>query len=192
MKNISALVIILSLVCVNAAADEWSDQIGMAQKLSRSKMKTSSGKRILREKIHRINQIDMKVPGLIKQGNYTDATALLKESLRLTVEYYGSENNLQTAERFTMLGIVFMESGGFPRAEETFSLALGISKPLLGKDSYQLANIYKFLAVAYAAQDKNKKAAGAAKQYLGITIGKFGPKSPEGEEAKEFFKKYFQ
>ncbi len=189
-------VLLTALIAVSsiAFADEWKDLINEAYKQmpSKSKRKTRSGRRILQEKVNRIQDIDRRIPQLIRGGDYSRAEDLLKESLSLTIEYYGGMNHIHVAERFLSLGIVYMEAGNPQKAEEAFTWCLNIGEKILGKGSYQLSNVYKFLAIAYYEQDKYTRAAEMADFLLSIYVSKFGPNSAQAEEAKALLKTIYQ
>jgi tetratricopeptide (TPR) repeat protein len=186
--------LVVMFVAVSAAfAGEWEDLINSALKQapSRQKRKTRSGKRLLREKRERIDQIDRLLPSLIQKGEYSQTESVLKESLKLTVETYGVKD-LHVADRFTSLGILYMAAGKQAKAEETFLWALKIGSEVLGRESYQLSNIYRFLAAAYYEQGKYKEAAAVGEELLAIYTGQFGKDDPRTAEAKELLKKIYE
>jgi tetratricopeptide (TPR) repeat protein len=195
MKKLFLLLVALIMFFSSVAfAGEWDDLMrdALKQAPSRSKRRTRSGQRLLREKRDRIHVIDRQVPLLMRRGDYREAEGLLKEALKLTIEFYNTTHNLDVAERFVSLGIVYMEEGDQAKAEETFLWALKIGEPILGQGSYRLANVYKFLAIAYYEQGKYRQAAQKAEILLSAYISEFGRDDPRTEEAKELLKKIYE
>jgi tetratricopeptide (TPR) repeat protein len=163
----------------------------LRQAPSKYKRKTKSGRRLLREKRARIIAIDRSLPGLLQRGDYAKAEDVLKEALRLTIESVGV-NNVYVVERFVSLGIVYMESGNQSEAIEAFNWALRIGEPILGEGSYQLSNVYKFLAIAYYEIGNHKGAFDNAVLLVSIYRAEFGADDPRTIEAKELLKKIQQ
>ncbi|HNX90564.1 MAG TPA: tetratricopeptide repeat protein [Candidatus Omnitrophota bacterium] len=191
-KKLISLVILnvfLFLFSGLASADEWDDIVKQAdkQKLSEYKKKTSSGKRIIKEKIARIEEIDKQVPYLMQRGQYKIAEDFLIEALRLSMEYYGADN-INVAERFISLGILYMEAGYTDKAEAVFVRARDIGEKTYGAGDYRLMNVYRFLAVAYYSNGKIQEAGSAAKIFVNISREKFGVDSDEYRSAENLLK----
>lgn len=191
-KVVHIVLILLMLTSINVSAGEWDDLVrdALKQSPSKSKRRTRSGKRLLREKMERIRQIDRDMPFVIQRGDYDGAENLLKESLRLTIELY-DENDIHVADRFVSLGIVYMEAGDPGKAEEVFEIAIGIAETILGAGSFKLFNVYKFLAAAYYEQGKIEKAEDVAAMLLLVCRNKFGDKDQRTKEAREFLSKIY-
>ncbi len=180
------LMVAFSMSVFFAGADEWDDLIGEAlkQRPSERKRRTRSGKRLLSEKTERIGQIDAEVPLLIRRGDYAAAEASLKEALRLTIELYDPEN-INVAERFMHLGIVYMEAGKPEKALKVFERARDIGERVYGKDNYQLANIYRFLTAACYEVGRYEEAMENAVSYLVICKTAYGDDDPRTKRARE-------
>ncbi|MFH1878702.1 MAG: tetratricopeptide repeat protein [Candidatus Omnitrophota bacterium] len=195
MKKTLPMIIFSALFffAMTAFSEDWQDFLNdsLKQRPSERKRKTSSGKRLLIEKKSRISRIDADVPFLIRQGNYSGAENLLKESLRLTVELY-QINDLHVTERLSSLGLLYMEAGRPADAVDAFLWALRIGEPIAGKDSYELSNLYRFLSVAYYQEARYDEAEHFAGILLGIYLNKFGEDSPEVSEVKELLKKIYR
>ena len=189
-RSLIALAVMLTMSCTLAFGGEWESLVNDALKQmpSASKRRTRSGKRLLREKVERIRQIQVQVPILLRRGDYSRAEELLKESLKLTIEFYGTTDNMNVAEQFMSLGIVYMEMGDAGKAEEVFRWARDIGERIVGRGSYELANVYKFLAVAYYELGNTKLASQNAELFLSIAVGRFGPNSLQADEAKELLR----
>lgn len=189
-------VFLISCVCLlqlTAAADDWDSLVSAAleQAPGRHKRKTSSGKRLLREKIERIQQIDVKVPILINRGAYDEAEGLLKESLKLAIEFYGDEKHMDIAERFSMLGILYTYKKDRVNAENTLTRALDIGEELLGVGDSRLVNIYKLLAYIYYDQGEYTLAMRNAQYLLSAYIDLFGVESDQSDQARDLMKKIY-
>lgn len=193
LKRVILTIFIILFSCSLSQADEWNDLVreALKQRPSKSKRRTSSGKRLLREKMRRLNEIDHEVPFLIKEGDFVESENLLKEALRLTIEYYKLEDP-HVAERFISLGILYMSAGHPDKAEEAFTWALNIGETVFGQKNFQVSNIYRFLAAAYYEQGKYSKAEQTASTLLSIYVQTFGPKSSQAAEAKELLKKIYK
>jgi tetratricopeptide (TPR) repeat protein len=186
-KKLIVLVAAFTLIASSACAGEWDEFIkeSLKQRPSESKRKTRSGKRLLREKRERIQQIDAAVPVLMRNRDYETAEKLMKESLRLTIELY-RPNHLRVAERFMFLGILYMEAGQPEKAEKVLYWALKIGEPILGEGDYRLAYVYLYLARANYDQGKYDAAADEATLYLMICRIHFGENDPRTVTAREF------
>jgi tetratricopeptide (TPR) repeat protein len=176
-----------------ASADEWDDLIkeALKQRPSESKRRTRSGKRLLHEKTERLRRIDAEVPLLMRQGEYSAAEELLKEAFRLTIELYDPED-INVAERFVYLGIVYMEAGKPEKAVKVFERARGIGERIYGKDSYRIANIYRFLAAACYGVGRYEEATESAASYLVICQRTYSDNDPRTEYARELVKQIEQ
>ncbi|MBD3426103.1 MAG: tetratricopeptide repeat protein [Candidatus Omnitrophica bacterium] len=186
-KILAVTAVIFAVTTLGANADQWDDLVkeALKQRPSQQKRKTRSGKRLLREKRERIAQIDAKVPDLIKKGDYQKAEELFKEALRLTIELYHPDH-LRVAERFLLLGILYMEARMPAKAEEVLLWSLKIGEPILGEGDYRLGNVYLFLARAYFDQNKYELAAEQATLYLMICKAYFGDDNPRTVAARDF------
>lgn len=186
--------LILTFAATTVYADEWESLVNEAlkQKLSKSKRRTRSGRRILREKVERLHAIDAQVPVLIQQRDYGRAESLLKESLSLTIELYDKIDDIHVVERFVRLGILYTHAGNREKAQEVYRWALSLGEPILGKGSYQLSNVYRSLAVMYYDQGKYSRAEENANLYMSGMIGHFGVNSPQAEDAKRLLKKVYK
>lgn len=191
-RLVLVLIISLTFLATNVSADEWETLINdsLKQRPSKRKRKTSSGRRLLREKARRINDIDNEIPFLLSQGDYGQAEEFLKEALKLTIELYDLVD-IHVAEKFMSLGILYMEAGKPDKAVRVFSFALEIGEALLGQDSYQLANIYKFLSIAYYQIGQYGNAESVAERFLSANVNQFGPNSPQVIEAKDFLRQIY-
>jgi len=189
-KILLALTLILTVTTGSAASGELDDLIVQAesQKLSARKRDTTSGRRILREKVDRLREIDRQLPALMRDHDYTQAESLAKESLRLTIELYDSVNNVHVAERFLLLGVIYMRAGNNAMAEQALERARAIGESILGRGDHRLANIYSALAAVYYERGDFDRALNNADIFLAITLDRFGPDSPEAERAKNILK----
>jgi len=192
-KVMLTLALVVAVSCVSFA-DQWEDLVNSALEgaPSRSKRKTSSGRRLLREKVERVREIDRRVPILIQHTEYAQAESLLKEALKLVVEFHGGIKHLDVAERFASLGIVYMASGDPRQASGAFTWALDIAGSILGAADYKLANLYRFRAAAYYHEGRYKEAEDDAGMLLSIAASTFGPDSPQAAEAREMLRKIYQ
>ena len=191
-KILLVLVTVFTLVSSFAYAGEWDEFIkeSLKQRPSERKRKTRSGKRLLREKKERIQQIDSAVPVLMRNRDYGTAEKLLKESLRLTIELY-DPNHLRVAERFMFLGILYMEAGQPGKAEKALYWTLKIGEPVLGEGDFRLAYVYLYLARANYDQGKYDAAADEATLYLMICRANFGDNDPRTVTAREFLQEIY-
>ncbi len=97
IKN-TVLILIMILLSLSgntsASAENWEEFARWHQDHapSRSKRRTQSGRRLLREKTERIMQIDVQARTVLQNGDYARAEELYKEALGLTIETYGLED----------------------------------------------------------------------------------------------------
>ncbi|MGB2601539.1 MAG: tetratricopeptide repeat protein [Candidatus Omnitrophota bacterium] len=191
-KVLVASAVVLALMSSSVFAGEWDEFIkeSLKQRPSESKRKTRSGKRLLREKKERIQEIDATVPALMRVGNYETAEKLFKESLRLTIELY-EPDHLRVSERFMFLGILYMEARDPAKAEKALYWSLKIGEPILGEGDYRLAYVYLYLAQANYDQGKYDAAAGEATVYLMICRVHFGEDDPRTAAARDFLREIY-
>ncbi|MBF0252182.1 MAG: tetratricopeptide repeat protein [Candidatus Omnitrophica bacterium] len=196
MKYIFLIMIAAMLVFTeNCHADNIDDLIKEAEQnmLSKSKRATTSGKRILREKVDRLNAIDIELPGVINGKNYAKAESLLRESAVLTIQYFNTLNNLSVAEKLTNLGMVYYNYMGKPNeAKNAFIKALNIAIPILGEKNVQLSGIYSHLAVIYFEEGNIAESRRIAEILLDIYIDNFGPQSPQTHKVKSLLKEIYK
>lgn len=189
-KMLLVFTLLLAVTTVASYAGELDDLIAQseAQKLSARKRNSPSGRRILTEKYERILEVDRQFPALINNYDYTQAENLAKETLRLTIELYDSVNNVHVAERFLLLGVIYMKAGDNAMAGQALQRARGIGEAVLGRGDHRLANIYSALAAVYYERGDYDRALNNADVFLSITMERYGPDSPEVARAKNILK----
>ncbi|MBD3380155.1 MAG: tetratricopeptide repeat protein [Candidatus Omnitrophica bacterium] len=193
MKILLVLCFLMTALIFSAEAEDWEQFVrkSMEQSPSARKRRLSSGRRLLREKSERIARIEAKAPGLIKEGDYEKAEALLKESLRLTIEIYHTRD-IRTAEGFMNLGILYTRWGKPGEAESALEWCLKIGEPLEGRNSLKLAGARQLLAAAYYDQAKYAEAEKEAEKLLDLYLSHYGPRSKQAEKVKEFLKEVYK
>ncbi len=187
------LPVMVLFLSVNSFADRWDDLIAQSyrQRLSKSKRQTRSGQRILREKIARIKEIDRTVPGIISRGEYGQAEVVLEESLRLTIEFMGSENNMPVAERFALLGMLCYRAGNYQEAKGALRKTIDIASPIIGNEDIRLAGVYSVLAVIYEHEGRRNEAIKTTETLFSISVAHYGPNSPEAGKVKDLLRQLY-
>ncbi len=190
-NKICLILLLLAVLATDARAVDWEQEIDSAlqQAPTQHKRGTNSGRRLLMEKEERIGEIDEELRVLMGRGDHETAVQVLRESLRLSIELYGTYEDIKVAERFVMIGIAYMEAENPREAKDAFMWALKIGEPLIGSGSYQLSNVYRFISAACYQLGEGSEAMTYASLLLEGAIDEYGPNSAQVTEAKAFMKK---
>ncbi|MBF0217324.1 MAG: hypothetical protein HQL30_10070 [Candidatus Omnitrophica bacterium] len=199
MKNklIKLLFVITLLWSTVGYADEWDDIIKDAAKnrLSDSKKRTESGKRLIKEKSQRILELDAELPILLEHGDLKQAEQGQSEALRLTVELSDKKDDIKKIkdiripERLIKIGAVLARKGDLGGAMGVLEKSLKIGEPIVKEGSGRLASAYDLLARIYYESGDRKLSEKNATLALGAVLDAYGKDSPELELSKALMRK---
>ena len=94
---------------------------------------------------------------LIMQGKYDDANELLNKNLSLVLKVFG-ENNLEAAQCYHVLGVVYWAKEDYPNSITFHKKALDIRLHLLGEENSQVASSYNNLGIDFNEMGDRDKA----------------------------------
>ncbi|MDV2503344.1 MAG: tetratricopeptide repeat protein, partial [bacterium] len=115
---------------------------------------------------------------LYQQGKYREAIPVVKESLKVAEQTFGS-NNLYVATSLNNLGELYRAQGRYAEAEPFHKRALAIREKALGPDHPTVTVSLNNLAIVYQAQGRYGQAEPLHKRALAIQEKAFGPNHPD-------------
>ena len=101
--------------------------------------------------------LDRLSKAYIRKGNYTKAESILKESLEIDKNIYGSEE-IEVANKFYTLAELYLSQNNFSKAENSILKSIKLTEKLYGDQNILLARRIEFLASIYEWQNFNTKA----------------------------------
>ena len=106
----------------------------------------------------RANRLDQEAEELYKQGQYSEATTLIEEALKIRKNLYPEQDHSDVATSLNNLAFLYQAQGRYTKAETLYKEALTMRKRLYSQDHPDVAQSLNNLAFLYQAQGRYPEA----------------------------------